>query len=227
VSRRSIQQAACDALGAYLQAEFDKVYDSEVESERVQVLPNWPEASVQLPPRAVSVIMAGDRKESPISEELIRKVSDLPDNQGLYEWAIKCVTQPIQIDIWTHYDEHRDLIEDDLDTILHRGPAYTLGIANGDIFRDGVLVRLDPTSGHEGTVDYSTITGPRKVTNPGAVEVNEFRSLITAELDVELTLKAASPKLVRVLLQQQLNGTPANFTLQKDGDAFRIASAQL
>lgn len=223
--RVSVERAACNALAVYLQAEFDKLYGDEVPHERVVVSETFPEAGANLPPRAVSVVYAGTRRETHLNEEVVRK-TDLPDNQAEFEWAIAAVTQPIQIDIWAQYDSVRDQLSADLDTILNRGPVYTLGIVNGSPVRDGVLLELDPDSGHSGKVDFTKLDGPRPIVDAEAVATNQFRALIGAELDVILTLKATSPKLVRVKLKGALDGAPSTTTLQKEGAAI-VASAEL
>jgi hypothetical protein len=223
--RCSVEMAAVYALAFYLEREFDKLYDRSLPQERVVVNAGWPASGATLPDRAVSVVMAGARQEAHLTEEVVKR-TDIPNtNQAVFEWSMKAITQPIQLDIWAKYPAARNLICDDLDTILHRGPAYTLGVG-GIHLRDGVLVRLPDVSGHTGIVDYTTLNGPRAIDDSDAVQSNEARSLISAELDVILTVKATSAKLAVVKLKGALNGAPYETTLQKEGGAL-IASSQL
>jgi hypothetical protein len=224
--RCSVEMAALYALAFYLEAEFDKLYDRNVSSERVVVNAGWPASGSNLPERSVSVVMAGTRQETHLTEEVVSK-TDIPGgNLAVFEWSVKAITQPIQLDIWARHPAVRNQLCDDLDTILHRGPAYTIGVGGAPV-RDGVLVRLPEVSGHAGIVDYTTLNGPRPIEDSNAVQSNESRALISAELDVILTVKATSAKLAVVQLKGALSGAPYETTLQKDGGAFEIASSQL
>lgn len=223
--RCSVQRAACNALAVYLEREFDKLYDRE-SAERVVVSEAWPEPGVNLPPRAVSVIQAGTRRET-LTQATIEKRTDLPDNQGEYVWAVSAITQPIQLDIWATYDAVRDQLEDDLDTILRRGPQYTLGIGTEPIRDGGVLLQLDPVSGREGFVDFTLLDGPRPINDGNQRQAAEYRSLISAELDVMLTVKATNPKLARVLVKGLLDSDPYEITLQKADGALVLSRPQL
>lgn len=224
--RCSVEDAAVYALALYLEREFDKLYDRNVPTERVVVNAAWPASGATLPPRAVSVVHAGARQETHLTEEVVSK-TDIPGgNLAEFEFSVKAITQPIQLDIWAQYPRVRSQLCDDLDTILHRGPAYTLGVGR-ILVRDGVLVRLPEASGHTGIVDYTTTNGPRPIDDSNAVQSNESRALITGELDVILTVKATTAKLALVKLKGALSGAPYETTLQKEGGAFEIASSQL
>jgi hypothetical protein len=227
----SVQQAAMKALRVYLAAQFAQLYDPDVESERVQVLENWPEAGVKLPKRGVTILMSGKREDTHLDAELVRQ-TDKPDGiNAEYTFAVKACSQPFQLDIWSRYDAVRDQLENDLDDILHKGEQITLGVANGELVRDGVLLALDPRDGHEGFLDF-TFEGPRKIHDGNAAQVNEFRSMIGGFVNCELHVKATTAKLARVKLQMALGPLgqdAANFTLTKNeaGTGFEITSSSL
>jgi hypothetical protein len=224
--RCSVEEAAVYALAFYLEREFDKLYDRGLPEERVVVNAGWPAVGQNLPPRAVSVVMAGTRQAIHLTEEVVSR-SDVPNtNTAEFEFSVKLCTQPVQLDIWAKYPAVRSQLCDDLDTILTRGPAYTLGIGSV-LIRDGVLLDLPTASGHVGRVDYTTLNGPRCIDDSNATQAAEARAIISAELDVVLTVKATTAKLAVVKLKGALSGAPYETTLQKEGGAFEIASSQL
>ncbi len=224
--RCSTQRAACNALAVYLEREFDKLYDRSVPSQRVHVFEEWPEPGVTLPPRAVSVIEAGTRKETHL-QPTIEKQTTLPDGSVEVTWAVSALTQPIQIDVWATHAAVRDLLCDDLDTILRRGPQYTLGLGREPVRDGGVLLQLDPVSGREGFVDFTLLDGPRVINDGNARQADEHRALISAELDVILTVKATSPQLARVIVKGLLDSDAYQLTLQKDGGSLVMQPPQI
>lgn len=225
----SVEQAACTALQDFLKAQFNEVYPQDLPpDQRVQVLDRWPEAGVDLPPLAVSVIMAGERQDTHVTPELVKRSPTADPNTDEFTWTVKAFRQPIQLDVWANYDSKRDELLYHMDRFLNMGPRYTLDQPLNDVTRDGPLLPLDPASGHEGNVDF-TFEGPRRVTDDGAVRANEFRALIRGDVDGDLCFTAKTAKLVLVKLKLALEGSPANFTLEKNqaGDGFEITSAEL
>ncbi len=217
--RVSVEQAAQTALQVYLQAEMDAQYSGG--PERCIVSDSWPEPDSGLPRRAVSIIPAGPRDDMYVQEQDIRR-EDLagPDsNPKLYTWRVAACRQPIQLDIWSTYASHRDDLLARLQDSLRKGQGHTLGIPNSMPVRDGVLLALDPASGFRGFADY-TFDGPSKTDTARSPRVREYRASIMGFIDVDLTVKAPSARLARVLLQFALGSTtpgqaspPPDFTI--------------
>lgn len=224
MERCSIEQAALYALQAFLQEQFDadERFDPRIPELQVVVLAEWAPPGQRLPRRAISVLCAGMRRDTHLTAEVV-KVTDKPNNQGEFTWSVKAITQPLQLDVWAVTDAERNMISDALDRFLNMGPLYTLG--SGDITRDGLLLRLDANSGHEGFVDY-TFDGPRPIDGESTAMESQFRSLIRGEADAELTFTATTAKQVRLKLQLALSGeTATTYTLQPESGA--LATGQI
>jgi hypothetical protein len=208
----------------FLQAQFDaddRFSPPEIAAQRCLILSEWP--SGNLPPRALSILCAGERRDTHLTAEVV-KVTDKPNGKGEFTWTIKAISQPLQLDVWAQTDAERGMILDALDRFLNMGPLFTLGY--GDITRDGPLLKLDPLSGHEGFLDF-LFEGPRPIYDGQAAHESEFRSTIRGQVDTELTFTATTAKLVRVKLQSLLDGNPFNFNLTKNaaGNGFDLAPA--
>lgn len=228
MEKTSIEQAAITALQVFLQEQFDNDTSfKELDGvDRVWVRDEWPPAGDNLKAICISILAAGTRQDSHLTEEVVKQ-KNLPNNQGEFTWSIKAITQPLQLDIWALYDAHRKMVVDALDRYLNMGPLFTLGA--GAITRDGPLLRMDPTSGHEGTADF-TFDGPRPIDGEASAAEYQFRSLVSGQVDCELTFTATTARLARLKLAMSLGSavqSDANFTLQKVGDDVRITSATL
>src|SRR6187402_725104 len=159
--RTSIEQAAMTRLRDYLQAELTSVYGGG-DREKCVVSDTWPAADSGLPFRAVTVLAAGDREDTNVQEQDIRKEA-FDGHLKLYTWRVACCRQPVQLDVWSKAGAHRDDLVARLGDILRRGERYTCSVPNGNPVRDGVLLELDPNkSGYRGFVDC-TFEGPRRM----------------------------------------------------------------
>lgn len=222
----SIEQACCYALAAFLQERFDadeRFQPPGLPKKRCLVQAEWPAGN--LPPRALSIVMAGERQDTHLTEEVVRR-TDLPNNQGEFTWSVKAITQPLQLDVWAKTDQERDMIGAALDKFLHLGTRFTLSDPRGSITRDGPLLRLDPVSGHQGFATFM-FEGPRRVDDGTAALEREFRSMRRGSVDAELSVTATTAKIALVKLQGALDAAPYEITLQKEGTALGIAAAQL
>src|SRR5258708_436009 len=106
----TIQQAACNALSTYIQTALSDV----------TVFARWPEASVKLPTKALSIIPAGPRITEFLDNNVLFQSSTTDPNPS-YAWQIATCRQPIQLDVWTTADVLRDDILARLDNIMNTG----------------------------------------------------------------------------------------------------------
>jgi len=197
----TVQQAAVNALVEYLTEELDDV----------TVTGHWPDSEAELPERAITVLQAGKRVDEVVDARVVA-VSGTGANRT-FTWTVKAATQGLQLDVWTRYDTARDDLLALLDEVLHRGEAYTLhdgdvAIGFGDPVRDGLLLALDPTSGHEGYVDF-TFDGPSLGDNAERSLRHEYRATITAEAAFVLTVKTTVPLLQIAGLRMRAGEVPA------------------
>jgi hypothetical protein len=197
----TVQQAAVDALVAYLAEELPEV----------TVTGHWPDSEADLPEKAITVLLAGKRVDE-ATEARVTAIDGAGDRRT-FTWIVKAATQGLQIDVWARYDTARDELLAELDDLLNRGEAYTLhggtvGIGFGDPTRDGLLLALDPTSGHEGFADF-TFDGPSLGDTAERVLRHEYRATITAEAAFVLTVKTTVPLLQVAGLRLRVGEVPA------------------
>ncbi len=108
----SIQQAAANAFAAWLQT---KLLDVVVE-------PRWPAPDKVKPPKSITVVTAGRRRDIPIDLRLLKKTNEGP-TQTRAVWQVAACTQPFQLDVWATKDIDRDDILARLDHWLHQDQA--------------------------------------------------------------------------------------------------------
>jgi hypothetical protein len=205
--RVNVQDAAQRALQVYLQNEFDAFFTG---SDRCIVSEEFPPPDQGLPKRAVSVIPAGARQDMHFTERDVSRV-DYPDASpmSLYTWRVAACRQPIQLDVWATAAASRGELCALLDDFLHKGPRYTLGTPNGEVVRDGVLLKLDPAQGgFDGFADF-TFDGPALTDTSRSAREREYRATIAGFIDVDLTTQAPSPRIANIKLRMALSATGA------------------
>ncbi len=70
---------------------------------------------------------------------------------------------------------------------------------------DGLNLALDVADGHTGFVSF-TFDAATQADTPDARVQHEYRATISGYLDVRLQVRARTPRMVRTILQQILNG---------------------
>ncbi len=198
----SVQQSACNTLAAWLSSSLDNTIECES---------FWPDASKNLPARAVTVIPAGPREEIWF-EPTIVSVSNVGMSNTVSTWVVAALVQPLQLDVWATDEYSRDDILAQLDLALHAGVGRTLNISNADPFRQGVLLQMvDPPwdiQNVDCTFDMSTITY-----SPNAVNESEFRATLRGEAQMSLTMTATTPRMATIKLKDRLNASSGNYDL--------------
>jgi len=185
-----VEQAACNALKAFLASEFPDA----------KVTGRWTAADKPLPDKAITILCVGPRKDREISRYVVKTVNTSPTAANV-TFRTKACTQGVQLNVWATSGAVRDDLRARLDVSLNKGPFFTLG--KGDLLRDGPLVALNPADGHEGFADF-TFDGPMQPDTPTSIARNEFTSVIQGELAVILELTLTTPRLLRMNLQQHL-----------------------
>lgn len=190
----SIQQAACDALTRWIQAN---ITDATVSSR-------WPTVDRPLPNKAITVITAGARQDTDIEARLLAQ-TDLANNQASIVWQIKVCEQPLQLDVWAKTDAERDDLLARLDDVLNYGEA-ALGLAGEfyDPARTGLLLPVVDGWPTGTTADF-TFDGPDTPDTSDAAKRAEFRGMIRGSVYVALTVTRTSVLQVQLILKQRLN----------------------
>ncbi|HEX7464108.1 MAG TPA: hypothetical protein VF382_04330 [Actinomycetota bacterium] len=202
----TVQQAAVDALVAYLTTQLDGV----------TVSGEWPASEAELPELAVTVLMAGRRQDQHADATVV--AVEGAGTTRVFVWRVKTATQGLQLDVWGRYPATRDDILAQLDEALNKGPLYTLtdgsfDLVAGEPTRDGVLLALAPASGHEGYVDF-TFDGPTLGDSSERSIRNDYRATITGEAAMVLAVRTSNPVLQIAGLRLRVGEVPAEMTTE-------------
>jgi hypothetical protein len=187
----SLGQAAANALTVWLRARLSDVH----------VEPRWPEPHTKLPPKAITVLLAG-----PPAEELLEPVvvgrRDLPGGRAAYLWSVRISKQPMQLDVWAKSDLARDDLVARITRAVNASEADSIGAKRADPIRNGVLLRLG--DGWDGFADF-LFDGAGVNDTPDSVQRCEFRATARGHAWMNLTTVAESVRLARVAIEQRLH----------------------
>ncbi len=208
-----IQQAAINALATWLTSRLP----SDIKVSR-----RWVEPDKVLPPKAITILPIGPRQDELLDPVVISQSTDL-SGVTTYVYRMRCVTQPLQLDVWSTYAPVRDDILALLDVNLNVGEAITLGVAGRDVLRQGLLLPLG--DGWTGYVDFC-FDAPSYFDTPESAQVKEFRASYRGEAVIDLTISATAPKIAQIILRQTLHETPVGTALPQTGtDVATVTSA--
>ena len=193
----SIEQAVQSALARWLTGEL----------RDVTVWERWPEASVRLPSRAVSVLRSGARHDELLDAEPIAR-TDVPGAppRTLYTWRMRACMQPLQLDVWARSDVARDDIMARLEPALSASkarsmPSLHLTIAD-PVEHELALVLGD---GWDGFASY-LFDEPAITDAADAVQRCEYRATYRGRAWMQLTVVAESPRIARARVIARLDG---------------------
>jgi hypothetical protein len=178
----SVEQAAVNALGGWLALSL---------GQAVTVSTKWPEPSRKLPERAVTILRAGPSEDEPLDPIVVARV-DTDAHTSMFTWRLRAVRQALQLDAWARHHAARDELLAELDIALNAGLGATLGVANADPLRHGVVVPL--ADGWTGTADCY-FDRPDVFDSPDAATRSEYRATLRGWTEVDLTITAPSARL--------------------------------
>jgi hypothetical protein len=181
----SVEQAAVNALGSWLARALGPA---------VAISTRWPEPTKKLPERAVTILRAGPPEGEPVDPIVVGRV-DTAEHTSLFTWRLRALRQPLQLDVWARHHAARDELLAELDVALNTGMGPTVGVANADPVRHGVLVPLD--DGWTGTADCY-FDRAEVFDSPDGATRGEFRATVRGWTDVDLTITAPSARLAVV-----------------------------
>ena len=209
-----VQQAAINALATWL--------TTRLAGTGIEVSRRWVEPDKKLPPKIITIIPAGNRRDDLLDPQVISQTTDLA-GVTTFVYRIRCCTQPLQLDVWATYAPERDNILALLDQHLNVGEAITLGIAGRDVLRNGLLLALG--DGWTGYADFC-FSEPSYFDIPDSSQVKEYRGSYRGECVIDLTVSATAPKIAQIILRQTLHETPVGTALPQTGtDVATITTA--
>ncbi len=187
----SLQQAAANALAAWIRTRLPDA----------TVFARWPEPNVKLPPKAVSVLLAGPRVDEELDPVVVGR-RDLSPTHAEYTWRMRLCKQPMQLDVWAKSDLARDDLVARLDRVLNASERDSIGAVRADPARNGVLLRV--ADGWDGFADF-LFDAPGAFDTPDAAQRCEYRATYRGHAWMDLTMRAESPRLVAATLRQRLH----------------------
>lgn len=213
----SIKQAGIEALADFLSRDSSLLTN-------IPITPFWVERDIERYSQSITIISAG----SPSPVDVIipttaggsRELSPPDPIRKEWRYDVELLEQPIQFDLWAESDVGLDEMEGWLELELRRGERHTLG--KGGEVRDGLLLALNPNSGHEGFADLTVNSGPSPFHSPDANLRNDWRSVVRATLSLSLSIWAEHARQVQIVLNSQISagalGTAPTeqTTLQRD-----------
>ena len=190
----TIQQAAMNALARWLHTSMSGVI---IENR-------WPSGDRKMPPRLVTLLMAGARNDEPIEPKLLSAVNSGSTKTNVV-WQLKMCEQPIQMDIWAQSEMSRDDILAKLDIALNAGENSDSGFFNPDPVGCGVLVKVS-----DGWVDTTAdffFEGPDLDDSPETIKRSEYRATLRGTLYVMLAVTKESARQKTIIYKQKLHET--------------------
>jgi len=201
----TIQQAACNALATYLQTAL---------GSGVSVEQRWPDPAKALPAKAVTVLLAGRRKDRPIDPRMINS-ANVGGTQATSTWQFLWCEQDIQLDVWALTDVDRDDLIAQLDTLLNVGQAQVS--TNANPVAEGVVLTLADGWTANGSTAYADFMfeGPDIQDDPTSVLESSFRGTIRGTASMILTASATTPRQAQIVFEQMLYDAAASSTYDK------------
>ena len=198
----SIQQAAANAYAAWLRTKLPDVV----------VEPRWPNPDKQKPPKSITLVMAGPRRDTPIDLRLLSK-TNVGAAQTTAVWQVAACVQPFQMDIWTTQELLRDDVIARLDQILHSGDASLSGVYNPMPVGFGNPVRLGDGWDAFGTIADFTFEEPDTTDEANTVGSNIYRATYSGDARFMLTVSTTTARIVTNNFLQRLSetDTPIDF----------------
>lgn len=190
----SIQQAAANALAAYLTTALSGVVVEQ----------RWPDPAKALPAKAVTILLSGRRKDQPIDYRAIN-VANVGGTQATSVWQFAFCEQDLQLDVWATSDVVRDDIIARLDTVLNAGQSQVS--ANADPVSEGVILALADGWTANGTTSFADFQfdGPDIDDSPNSVIECEFRGTYRGTVSVILTATATTARQAQIVFEQSID----------------------
>lgn len=206
--RVSIQQAAANALSAWLKRQLPDVvfYD------------RWPEPSVDLFDEAeqrtkvASIVITGKPEDLTTDPVLVSQTEDGPVNLTVV-WRYACRRQRIHLNVWTMYEVDRDDIAARLEEALNASETDSLGVANSEAVRSGLLLTL--SDDWEGRAEF-IFDPPENIDTPDSNQQSEFRALFSGYADFMYTRTRTVPSIELLTFKQKAHQTIHAPTLYTD-----------
>lgn len=194
----SLQQAACNALAAWL--------TSELTGQSIVIEPRWISSDRQLPPKAISVIEVGEPDIDWLDPEVLSTTNvDLENSTPVKKvdtvWTVGNADQALQLDVWALTDVELDDIRARLFGALNAGDRG-LGLTRVDPFAVGLQLPL--ADGWDPGIATYVFQLPDIQQSPSAVAESEWRATYRGRVSMQLAQRARTARIARVLIKTRV-----------------------
>lgn len=200
----TIQQAAANAFASWLATELGDI----------PVEPRWPSPDKQKPPKSISVITAGRRRDTPIDLRILKQ-TNLGSKQTTAIWQLAACTQPFQLDVWALNDIARDDILARLDAALHKGSGSLTGAVMPMPVGNGNLIKLADGWDACGSIADFVFEDPDTETTSDTAGRSLYRATFRGNAYFMLTVTTVTARQVAINFKLRLSetDTPEDFSV--------------
>lgn len=205
----TVQKKALTALATWLTQRFAATLTAS--DAPISVSDDWPEPSVPLVNRRVTVLLAGPPDDETFAPELVGKVSNATQTTpAVYRWRTACRRQNIQIDSWATTEPDIHDVSARLEAELRRGTLLTLNDPTADPVSNTLV--LDLSAQGVSSIAQFSFEGPEFELTSNQVQQQEYRSTILGTVDVTLTVDAPSVAIAMLRLREYAMPKPDHGT---------------
>lgn len=194
----TIQQASANALKGYL--------EQKLTGSGVEVMSRWPEPDKELPPKTVTILLAGPRRDMDVTPHMLSK-SNVGGTQVDSVWTVKACIQPMQLDVWARSDIARDDLLARLDVALHAGESSLAGLFNPDPVGPGVLLAVQDGWQEFGTTADFFFEEPDLDDYADAIGTQRYRATFRCTAYFNLALKVRTARMALLNFKLRMDET--------------------
>ncbi len=197
----TIQQAAANAFAAKLATYLPDVV----------VEPRWPASDKQKPPKSITIVMAGPRRDTPLDLRVIKQ-TNTGATQTTAVWQVSACVQPFQMDVWALSEVERDDVLARLDQFLHMGDTW-LGSFNPMPVGVATLVAVQDGWESFNTIADFTFEEPDTDNEADTPDRAIYRATFRGDAHFKLAVTTVTARQLAINFVQRLSetDTPSDF----------------
>lgn len=202
--RVTIQQAASNAFAEWLQSKLDDVV----------VEPRWPSPDKKKPPKSITLVQAGHRRDTPIDLHQL-SYTNLGAKRSTVVWQLAACVQPLQLDVWALNDVALDDVMARLDDLLRAGESSLDGVFNPNPVGTGNLIAVRDGWESCGTIADFVFEEPNLETSSDAVGRSVYRATYRGNAYFMLTVTNVTARQTAINFTLRLSETspPEDFSV--------------
>lgn len=192
----SVHQAAANAFATWLASKLTGV----------TVEPRWPSPDKKLPAKAITIVTAGRRIDTPLDLKLLSSTNS-GATQTNAVWQLAACRQPFQLDIWAQSDIARDDLIAQLDSLLHADSSSLTGAFNPMPVGHGLLLKLGDGWDAVGTIADFDFEEPDLDDTPATANRHLYRATYRGNAYFMLTVTTLTARQTAISFLQRISET--------------------